>query len=305
MNRQKEISELQRRQEDKMINYPYNYDSHSFGMLSNHVNNYGASTMEMHKEFKVGRYGYVKLLDWMGDDHAVVAAARVSYERGNRQKRDDEKLLDYMLSHEHTSPFEMVETKWEVKLPIFVARQWIRHRTASVNEISARYSILEDEFDFSEELRLQDVKNKQGSVVVFEGEDEAYIQARRKEIGDLAYEVYQETMGLGVGREQAREVLPVAIMTKWVWKIDLKNLFHFLNLRTDSHAQKEIRDYADIMSRIVEERVPLCFAAFVENWRDAVKVRASDVKKLRMYLEYKGGTESEEFGALIRSITNG
>ena len=256
-------------------------------------------------EHKVGRYGYVKLLDWMGTDHDVVAAARVSYEKGNRQVKDDERLIDYLLSHEHTTPFEMVETKWEVKLPIFVARQWIRHRTASVNELSARYSVMDDEFGLSEELRVQETTNKQSSLGALSLDDATYLNERRKEAVDNCYEVYEETIDRGVGREQAREVLPVAIMTKWVWKIDLKNLFHFLNLRTDSHAQKEIRDYADIMSEIVEERVPLCFAAFVENWRDAVKVRASIVKKLRMYLEYKGGTESVEFGALIRSITNG
>ncbi len=304
MNRQKEISELQRRQEDKMINYPYNYDSHSFGMLSNHVNNYGASTMEMHKEFKVGRYGYVKLLDWMGDDHAVVAAARVSYERGNRQVKDDEQLIDYLLSHEHTTPFEMVETKWEVKLPIFVARQWIRHRTASVNELSARYSVMDDEFGFPEELRFQDDKNKQGSTEELSYDKSEHLLDLFQDSADEAYRLYEVAMGQGVGREQARTVLPVAIMTKWVWKIDLKNLFHFLNLRTDSHAQKEIRDYADIMSRIVEERVPLCFAAFVENWRDAKKIRASDVKKLNAFMS-QDAIASNEFEGFLWRLING
>ena len=290
-----------------MINHPYNYDSHSFGMLSNHANNYGASNMEMNVEHKVGRYGYVKLLDWMGTDHDVVAAARVSYEKGNRQVKDDEKLIDYLLSHEHTTPFEMVETKWEVKLPIFVARQWIRHRTASVNELSARYSVMDDEFGLSEELRLQDTKNKQSSSGILEGEDEYSILGKRQEVVDFAYEVYEETIAHGVGREQAREVLPVAIMTKWVWKIDLKNLFHFLNLRTDSHAQKEIRDYADIMSEIVRERVPLCFAAFVENWRDAKKIRASQVEDLKKLMTRVGRDDyiPADLLDLLRSIVNG
>ena len=273
-----------------------------FGMLSNHVTNYGASTMDTHVEHKVGRYGYVKLLDWMGTDHDVVAAARVSYEKGNRQVKDDEKLIDYLLSHEHTTPFEMVETKWEVKLPIFVARQWIRHRTASVNELSARYSVMDDEFGLSEELRVQDTKNKQSSIRFVDHENHVYLNQRRQKAANLCYDVYEEAIDRGVGREQAREVLPVAIMTKWVWKIDLKNLFHFLNLRTDSHAQKEIRDYADIMSEIVRERVPLCFAAFVENWRDVKKIRASDIKKLNAFMSQDAIASNEFEGFLWRLI---
>ncbi len=281
-------------------------------MIVNHLYNYGGSSMnetsydsQSRVEHKVGRYGYVKLLDWMGTDHDVVAAARVSYEKGNRQVKDDEKLIDYLLSHEHTTPFEMVETKWEVKLPIFVARQWIRHRTASVNEMSARYSVMDDEFGLSEELRVQETTNKQSSLGALSLDDTAYLNERRKEAVDNCYEVYEETIDRGVGREQAREVLPVAIMTKWVWKIDLKNLFHFLNLRTDSHAQKEIRDYADVMSRIVKEMVPLCFAAFVENWRDAKKIRASDVVILKMFLDAKEEGSSKQFRKLLQGILNG
>ena len=258
------------------------------------------------KRFPVGKYGYVQLLDWMGTDQDVVAAARVSYDKGTRAVRDNEKLIDYMLSHGHTSPFEMVETKWEVKLPIFVARQWIRHRTANVNEMSARYSIMEEEFGLSEELRIQDTKNKQGSVEAMPYNEELYyLHQRRQESADFAYEVYKETIDHGVGREQAREVLPVAIMTKWVWKIDLKNLFHFLNLRTDSHAQKEIRDYAVIMERIVKEKVPLCHAAFVENWRNAKMLRASEVALLRELIRNNQSQSCIDITSALEEILNG
>jgi len=211
--------------------------------------------------------GFVMLKDYMGSDEAIVQAARVSYGRGTKTASDDRGLISYLLRHRHTTPFEMVEFKFLVKLPIFVARQWIRHRTASVNEMSARYSMMEDEFYLPDEnnVRLQSGTNRQGS-----SEQEVPGELRREVLDTLrdgaerAYSEYERMVDADIARELARVQLPVSLYTQWYWKIDLHNLLHFLQLRMDEHAQYEIRVFANAMAQIVKDVVPWTWEAFEE-----------------------------------------
>lgn len=215
-------------------------------------------------------HGFVRVVDYMGDESAIVQAARVSYGKGTKSSSDDRGLIRYMMSHRHTSPFEMCELKLHVKLPIFVARQWIRHRTASVNEYSARYSILDREFYVPEakDIQLQDTKNKQGRDGDFDPETSAMIQTMLRGGADTAFDLYDTLSkppskgGLGVARELARIGVPVSTYTQWYWKVDLHNLLHFLKLRVDSHAQFEIRAYAEVIARVVKSWVPNVWEAF-------------------------------------------
>ncbi|RMH47238.1 MAG: FAD-dependent thymidylate synthase [Alphaproteobacteria bacterium] len=217
-------------------------------------------------------HGFVRVIDYMGDDGAIVQAARVSYGPGTRHTRDDAGLIRYLMRHWHSTPFEMCEIKLHVKLPIFVARQWIRHRTANVNEISARYSILDREFYIPrpEHLAAQSASNRQGRGEVLEGEEAARVLAILKEDSARAYDHYEAMLSTdgqqGLARELARMNLPQNIYTQWYWKIDLHNLFHFLRLRADAHAQHEIRAYAGVIGEIVADWVPLAWAAF-EDYR--------------------------------------
>lgn len=197
-------------------------------------------------------------------DAQIVRAARVSYGKGTKTVRDDEKLIRYLLKHEHWSPFEMVEFKFHVKAPIFVARQWFRHRTASVNEISGRYSVIEDEFYVPKVWRLQDTKNKQGSVGQLDPLTNAYATDAYTEALEYAYKAYQALLNAGVAREMARMVLPVSVYTQFYWKQDLRNLLHFLKLRLDSHAQWEIRQYAEAILELIRPLVPVTVAAWEE-----------------------------------------
>lgn len=217
------------------------------------------------KEFKVLDQGFVRLVDYMGSDAAIVQAARVSYGKGTRKVSEDRSLIRYLMRHRHTSPFEMVELKFHVKLPIFVARQWIRHRTASVNEYSGRYSVMKEEFYLpdSEDIRYQSEVNKQGR-----SEEEVPAELRQKLLDILrdsqkhAYEHYHQFVEEGLARELARINLPLSLYTEWYWKIDLHNLFHFLNLRLDKHAQLEIRKYAEVMAVMVRAVCPIAWEAF-------------------------------------------
>jgi len=235
---------------------------------------------------KVLDKGFVRLVDVMGDDHRIAQAARVSYGEGTKTVREDAALIDYLMRHRHTSPFEMVEFTFHVKAPIFVTRQWFRHRTASVNEISARYSVLKDEFyePAPGELRAQSELNKQI------GEGELPAEAAEKAARLLAaadrdvYRAYQELLELGVAREQARSVLPVGIYTEFYWKQDLHNLLHFLKLRLDYHAQAEIQAYARAVAGFVKERVPLVWRSFEEHVLNAVSLSQSEKDVLRQLL---------------------
>lgn len=209
--------------------------------------------------------GFVRLVDVMGDDAAIVQAARVSYGSGTKKVHEDRGLIRYLLRHLHTTPFEMVEFKFHIKLPIFVARQWIRHRTANVNEYSGRYSEMKDEFYVPalDQVRAQSSSNKQGRA------DEAFPMEQAKAIAesmsatqDRLYAEYQDLLEKDLAREIARINLPVSNYTEWYWKIDLHNLFHFLKLRIDPHAQYEIRVFAQAMAAIVKEAVPIAYEAF-------------------------------------------
>jgi thymidylate synthase (FAD) len=211
--------------------------------------------------------GHVRLCDWMGGDARVVDAARVSYQTGTKTLNEDRALINYLLSHLHTTPFEKVRFEFHVKLPIFIARQWMRHRMGSYNELSARYSIMPDEFyiPFPKGLRTQSEQNKQ----VGEGQltitnSVIAIEKLRKTCKE-AYIAYEELLNLGVCREQARMALPVNIYTEFYWTIDLWNLMHFLRLRLDWHAQKEIRDYAFALAQCVQAVAPISYAAFEEH----------------------------------------
>ena len=215
-------------------------------------------------------HGFVRLVDYMGDDSAIVQAARVSYGAGTKQMRQDRGLIRYLLRHRHTTPFEMCEIKLHIKLPIFVARQWIRHRTANVNEISARYSVLDNEFYLPspEHLAVQSKNNKQGRGEALTEAQSAMVLEMLKRDATQAYQTYSELLGeeIGLARELARMNLPVNWYTQWYWKVDLHNLLHFLALRMDAHAQYEIRVFADAIGSLVKDWVPHVWEAF-EDFR--------------------------------------
>ncbi|MEP3845300.1 MAG: FAD-dependent thymidylate synthase [Paracoccaceae bacterium] len=233
-----------------------------------------APGMEKHlySAHQVLDHGFVRVIDYMGDDAAICQAARVSYGSGTKSVSNDEGLIRYLMRHWHSTPFEMCEVKLHVKLPVFVARQWIRHRTANVNEYSARYSILDREFYIPapENLNAQSVINNQGRGDVLEGEEAARVLEILKSDSTRCYDNYQQMIDddgqNGLARELARMNLPSNIYTQWYWKVDLHNLFHFLRLRADAHAQYEIRVYADAMCKIVADWVPFAYRAF-EDYR--------------------------------------
>jgi thymidylate synthase (FAD) len=231
--------------------------------------------------------GFVRLIDVMGDDAAIVQAARVSYGSGTKKVLEDRGLIRYLLRHAHTTPFEMVEFKFHVKLPIFVARQWIRHRTANVNEYSGRYSEMKDEFYTPQpnDIRPQSVLNKQGRSEETLPEGMADQAANAFKAGqDEAYAQYQEFLEQGIAREIARINLPVSNYTEWYWKIDLHNLFHFLRLRIDSHAQYEIRVFAEAIAELVKPFVPHAWEAFEDYVLNAHRMTAPELKVMKHLL---------------------
>lgn len=239
------------------------------------------------KEFKLLDHGFVRLLDYMGSDESIVQAARVSYGKGTKKKSQDKGLIRYMLRNRHTSPFEMVEFKFHVKLPIFVARQWIRHRTANVNEYSGRYSVMPDEFYLPDpdQIRLQSTTNNQGR-----SEQQAddtvkkdileYLESSQKS----AHAKYTEMIDQGLSRELARINLPLAQYTEWYWKIDLHNLLHFLKLRIDPHAQWEIQQYAIVMADMVKAVCPLAYEAFEDYALNSFSFSGPEMKLLKQSL---------------------
>lgn len=227
----------------------------------------------LYKPLPVLDHGFVRVVDYMGDDSAIVQAARVSYGKGTKKISEDRGLINYLMRHWHTTPFEMCEIKFHIKVPIFIARQWIRHRTANVNEYSARYSILDREFYLpeSQHLASQSKINNQGRGEVLEGEYAQKVLELLKRDAMQAYDTYEYLLNEkeeegrpGLARELARMNLPVNFYTQWYWKIDLHNLMHFLRLRADSHAQYEIRAYADVMIDILKRWVPFAYDAFMD-----------------------------------------
>lgn len=252
--------------------------------------------------------GFVRLIDVMGDDTAIVQAARVSYGSGTKKIHEDRGLIRYLMRHLHTTPFEMVEFKFHVKLPIFVARQWIRHRSANVNEYSGRYSEMKDEFyvPATDQLRTQSDVNKQGrsdNPLPLEATTE--IAARMQSFQQSAYEDYRTSLDTGLARELARINLPVSNYTEWYWKIDLHNLFHFLRLRIDPHAQHEIRVYGEAMALMVKAAVPLAYEAFEDYILHAVRFSRNEMAALRSFVGTLSAdaTDLEAFGIKGREAT--
>jgi thymidylate synthase (FAD) len=247
------------------------------------------------RPYPVLDHGFIRVIDYMGDDSAIVQAARVSYGRGTKRVQEDVGLIRYLMRHRHTTPFEMCEIKFHVKLPIFVARQWIRHRTASVNEYSARYSILDKEFYIPapEHLAAQSTSNRQGRGTVLQGQEAAQALAILREDAERTYANYAQMLNegdhadpnrQGLARELARMNLTLNTYTQWYWKTNLHNLFHFLSLRADSHAQYEIRVYADVMMQMTEAWVPAAAAAFRDYRLGAVTLSAQMVQVLQRML---------------------
>jgi thymidylate synthase (FAD) len=252
----------------------------------------------LHTPVLVLDHGFLRVIDYMGDDDAVVQAARVSYGRGTRRVSEDAGLIRYLMRHRHSTPFEMCEIKFHVKLPIFVARQWIRHRTANVNEYSARYSILDREFYIPapEHLAAQSQTNRQGRGAVLAGEEAADVLRVLREDATRNYDHYAAMLNEdeagnrvdpareGLARELARMNLTLNAYTQWYWKTDLHNLMHFLSLRADAHAQYEIRAYAEAMMECLDAWVPLTAAAFRDYRLGAFTFSAAMLAVLRRML---------------------
>lgn len=267
-------------------------------------------------------HGFVRVIDYMGTDSAIVQAARVSYGKGTKKVNEDAGLINYLMRHRHTTPFEMCEIKFHIKLPIFVARQWIRHRTANVNEYSGRYSIMDKEFYVPkpEHLAAQSQSNRQGRGAVLEGQEAARALEILKQDSLTAYEHYEELLNgdeegnvhdankAGLARELARMNLPVNFYTQWYWKVDLHNLLHFLSLRADAHAQYEIRAYAEVMLDLVKRWVPITHAAFMDYRMGGASISAKGLETIKKMIagqkvtqEQSGMSKGEwrEFTALL------
>jgi len=240
-------------------------------------------------------HGFIRVVDYMGDDTSIVQAARVSYGKGTKKVNTDAGLIKYLMRHWHSTPFEMCEIKYHVKLPIFIARQWIRHRTANVNEYSARYSILDKEFYLPAPANLaaQSQSNRQGRGDVLEGEQAKEVLDLLKNDAERTYKNYEEMLNekydgsvidkkkVGLARELARMNLTLNTYTQWYWKTDLLNLMNFLRLRADEHAQYEIRTYADVMLDTLKKWVPITYDAFMDYRVGGTEVSAKGKKVLK------------------------
>ena len=237
---------------------------------------------------EVHEHGFVKLLDVMGNDEEVENAARISYGEGTRKTSQTRNLVRYLMRHKHTSPFEMCEIKFHIKLPIFVMRQLVRHRTANLNEYSGRYSVMSDDFYFpkGEELKPQSTTNKQGREEGGLGADTGEIEFEIFRIFDGASTAYKNLLDWNLSRELSRIVLPVSNYTEVIWKIDLHNFFHVVKLRADEHAQKEIQDYANAMYDLVKPKFPLCCEAWEDYVRDGVSFSKQEMDVIKELLEY-------------------
>ena len=267
-------------------------------------------------------HGFVRVIDYMGDDAAVVQAARVSYGKGTMKISDDAGLINYLLRHRHTTPFEMCEIKYHVKLPIFVARQWIRHRTANVNEYSARYSVLDREFYVPEEVHLaaQSSSNRQGRGNILGGKEAKRVLGILREDAQMTYDHYIEMLNEseegniidvskeGLARELARMNLTLSTYTQWYWKTDLHNLLNFLSLRADTHAQYEIRVYADAMMETLRRWCPITFQSFSDHRVEGVTLSGKAIKVVRMLIsgvhinQEESGMSKREWRELMEVI---
>ncbi len=229
--------------------------------------------------------GFVRLVDWMGSDQRIVQSARVSYGEGTKTVREDKGLIDYLMRHAHTSPFEQVNFTFHVKMPIFVARQIVRHRTAKINEISGRYSILKDEFYEPDVSRMvkQSKDNKQGSSEEVLEDAESFLQSFKDEQFEM-YDNYTEYIQGGMAKEMARINLPLAIYTEWYITFDLHNLFHFLKLRMDNHAQYEVRVYADAKYNLIKDIVPFACEAFEKHVINGRKFSGDEMELIKSFL---------------------
>ncbi len=272
------------------------------------------------QEFKVLDKGFVRLVDYMGGDERIVQAARVSYGSGTKSFRQDQALIDYLLRNEHTSPFEQVILTFHCKMPVFVARQWVRHRTARLNEISGRYSVMKDEFyvPAGEDIALQSDDNKQGR------QNQAVSPELQVKVTDelvqqqtLAYQSYLGLLDDGLARELARINLPLSTYTEWYWQIDLHNLFHFLRLRMDAHAQKEIRDYAEVMYKICAAVSPMATQSFDNHLRNGLRFSGAEWQVLSGLFASKledseleraaksAGLEEKQIERLVKKVQQG
>ena len=249
----------------------------------------------------IHQLGFVKLLDVMGDDEEVENSARISYGEGTRKVNQTRNLIRYLMRHKHTSPFEMCEVKFHLKLPIFIMRQLVRHRTANLNEYSGRYSVMSDEFYLPEGdyLAKQSTTNSQGRGEVLE--QQGLLQFEFNRIYDGASMAYQVLLEHDLSRELARALLPVANYTECIWKIDLHNFFHFVKLRSDSHAQREIRDYADAMYELVKPNFPLCCEAFEDYIQGATTFSKQEMGVIKELLEY-ADTKAELAGMSVKDV---
>jgi thymidylate synthase (FAD) len=240
------------------------------------------------KEYKVLNHGFVRLVDYMGGDDRITQAARVSYGDGTKTVRGDKGLINYLMKNAHTSPFEQVILTFHAKMPIFVARQWVRHRTARLNEISGRYSVMENEFYVPDEemVRYQSERNKQGrsdEEVPAELRGKVLEILKRDQVG--VYDGYSELIGRNISRELARINLPLSLYTQWYWQIDLHNLFHFLRLRMDWHAQYEIRVYADVMAMMAKKVAPQAYKAFENHALHGFRLSRAEAKAVRAMIK--------------------
>ena len=258
----------------------------------------------LYTAYPVLDHGFVRVIDYMGDDNAITQAARVSYGKGTKAVSNDEGLIRYLMRHWHSTPFEMCEVKFHIKLPVFVARQWIRHRTANVNEYSARYSILDREFYIPapEHINAQSVVNNQGRGQVLEGEEAQRVLEILKADSTRCYDNYEAMISQdgqdGLARELARMNLPANVYTQWYWKVDLHNLFHFLRLRADAHAQYEIRVYAELMCDLVKDWVPFAYSAFEDYRMGGANLSGKGVECVRRML--KGEEVTQETSGMSK-----
>ena len=276
----------------------------------------------LYKPIEVLDHGFIRVIDYMGDDSSIVQSARVSYGKGTKKISNDKGLIKYLMRHRHSTPFEMCEIKFHIKLPIFIARQWIRHRTANVNEYSARYSILDKEFYIpsAENLAAQSAINNQGRGDALTDDEASNVIQILKKDAEQTYSNYETLLNessegniideskSGIARELARMNLTLNTYTQWYWKIDLNNLLHFLALRADDHAQYEIRVYADAMLDIVKKWVPLTYEAFEDYRIGGTELSAKEVNLMRKLLKgekvsfEEEGLSKREWSELQRKI---
>ncbi len=260
------------------------------------------------KEFPVLDKGFVRLVDYLGSDERIVQAARVSYGEGTKTYREDKGLINYLLRNDHTSPFEQVNFTFHIKMPIFVARQWIRHRTGRVNEISGRYSVMADDayVPSIEHLNVQSNDNKQGrSSEPMAQEDALKLQKILKDDQDRAFATYKELLDNDLAREIARINLPLSLYTEWYWQMDLHNLLHFLALRLDPHAQWEIRTYAETIFSIIQEIVPIAAEAFMNHKLRGESFSGDEVDAIRAMLEGKANPLKGRSAAILADKLKG